>query len=75
MYLGSLLVLLGFFFATLSLLSLLVWIGLFVFFDRMATYEERDLYRILGEQYFNYQRQVPKWLPHIRREKIVMDVQ
>jgi protein-S-isoprenylcysteine O-methyltransferase Ste14 len=67
MYLGSLLVLLVFFFATLSLLSLLVWVGLFVFCDRMATYEERDLYGILGEQYLNYQKQVPKWLMHIRR--------
>jgi protein-S-isoprenylcysteine O-methyltransferase Ste14 len=67
MYLGSLLVLLVFFFATVSLLSLLVWVGLFVFFDRMATYEERDLIRILGEQYLNYQKQVPKWLMHIRR--------
>jgi protein-S-isoprenylcysteine O-methyltransferase Ste14 len=62
LYLGSLLVLLIFFFSTLSLLSLLVWVGLFIFFDRMATYEERDLIRILGEQYLNYQKQVPKWL-------------
>jgi protein-S-isoprenylcysteine O-methyltransferase Ste14 len=67
MYLASLLVLLSFFFATLSLLALLVWIGLFVFYDRMATYEERDLIRILGQQYVDYQKQVPKWLPHIRR--------
>lgn len=67
MYLGSLLVLLGFFFSTLSLLSLLVWAGLFFFYDRMATYEERDLCRILGEQYLNYQNRVPKWLLHIRR--------
>lgn len=67
LYLGSLLVLLGFFFATLSFLSLLVWIGLFVFYDRMATYEEQDLIRIVGEQYLNYQKQVPKWLMHIRR--------
>lgn len=71
MYLGSLLVLLGFFFATLSLLSLLVWVGLFFFYDRMATYEERDLCRILGEQYLNYQKHIPKWLPHIRRKKVV----
>jgi protein-S-isoprenylcysteine O-methyltransferase Ste14 len=62
MYLGSLLVLLAFFFATLSLLSLLVWTGFFIFYDRMATYEEQDLIRILGEQYSNYQKQVPKWL-------------
>jgi len=69
MYLGSLLVLLVFFFATLSLLSLLVWVGLSVFYDRMATYEEQDLIKILGEQYLNYQKQTPKWLMHIRRQR------
>ncbi|MCW4045405.1 MAG: DUF1295 domain-containing protein [Candidatus Bathyarchaeota archaeon] len=67
MYLGSLLFLLGFFLATLSVLSLLVWVGFLIFFDKMATYEERDLVRILGEQYLNYQRQVPKWLPRMRK--------
>ena len=67
MYLGTLLFLLGFFFMTLSLLSLAAWIGFFVFFDRMAAYEERDLIRILGEQYLNYQTHVPKWLMHLRR--------
>jgi protein-S-isoprenylcysteine O-methyltransferase Ste14 len=69
MYLRSMLVLLGFFFTTLSLLSLLMWIGLFPFYDRMATYEERDLIRILGQQYLNYQKRVPKWLIRIRRGK------
>jgi len=68
MYLAALLILLPFFFMTLSLLSILVWVGLFVFLDKMATFEERDLIRILGEQYLNYQRQVPKWLLHVRRK-------
>jgi protein-S-isoprenylcysteine O-methyltransferase Ste14 len=67
MYLGSLLFLLGFFFTTFSLLSLLVWVGLFIFYDRMATYEEQDLSRILGEQYLDYQRRVPKWFPRPMR--------
>ena len=66
MYLGSLLVLLVFFFATFSLLSLLVWVGLFVFFDRMATYEEQDLIKILGEPHLDYQKQVPKWFIHTK---------
>ena len=56
MYLGSMLFLLGFFLTTLSLLSLLMWAGLFIFLDRMATYEERDLYRIVGERYLHYKR-------------------
>jgi protein-S-isoprenylcysteine O-methyltransferase Ste14 len=73
MCLGALLALLGFFFSTLSLLSLLVWVGLFFFYDWMATYEEQDLIRILGEQYVNYQKRVPKWFPHIRRGTIKKD--
>jgi protein-S-isoprenylcysteine O-methyltransferase Ste14 len=67
MYLGSLLLLLGFVLATFSMLSLLVWAGLLVFFDRMATYEEKDLQNILGDQFLNYKRQVPKWLPRMQR--------
>jgi protein-S-isoprenylcysteine O-methyltransferase Ste14 len=50
MYLGELLILLGFSIATLSILSFIVWIVFFVFIDRMASYEEKDLTRILGQQ-------------------------
>jgi len=32
----------------------------------MATYEEKDLIRILGEEYTAYQKRVPKWFPGIR---------
>ncbi len=63
MYLGGLLVLLGFAIATLSFLSLAVWIAFFVFLDKMATYEEKDLTRMLGQQYVDYQRRVHKWIP------------
>lgn len=72
MFLGALLILLVFFFATMSLLSLLVWAGLFVFLDRMATYEEKDLIRFLGKQYLECQRRVPKWLLHMRREEKIV---
>lgn len=63
MYLGSLLILLGFIVTTLSVLSLAIWVALFMFLDRMAAYEEQDLKRILGQQYVDYQKKVPKWLP------------
>jgi protein-S-isoprenylcysteine O-methyltransferase Ste14 len=64
MYLGSLLILLGFSIATLSLLSFVAWIVFFIFLDRMASYEEKDLAKILGQQYFNYQKKVSKWIPY-----------
>jgi protein-S-isoprenylcysteine O-methyltransferase Ste14 len=66
MYLGTLLFCLGFFFVIPSLLSLGVWIAFFIFYDKMATYEEEDLTRILGDEYIDYQKRVRKWLPRKR---------
>lgn len=63
MYLGELLVLLGFSIATLSIISFVVWVVFFAFLDRMATYEEKDLRRVLGQKYSEYQRRVRKWIP------------
>ena len=65
-YLGTLKFCLGFFLSSPSLLSLGVWIGFFILYDKMATYEEKDLIRILGEKYIAYQKRVPKWFPRIR---------
>ena len=48
MYLGALLILLGFTVATLSILSFIVWLAFFIFWDQMATYEEKDLHGCLG---------------------------
>ena len=67
MYLGTCVFLLGFFFAIPSLFSLAVLILFFALYDKMATYEENDLIRVLGEKYAAYQRRVPKWLPRFRR--------
>ena len=67
MYLGTLVFFLGFFFAIPSLFSLAILILLFVFYDRMATFEENDLIRVLGEEYAAYQKRVPKWFPRFRR--------
>ena len=66
MYLGILLSCLGFFFVSPSLLSFGVWLAFFILYDKMATYEEKDIIRILGEEYIVYQKRVPKWVPRIR---------
>lgn len=66
MYLGILLFCLGFFFLSTSLISLGIWIAFFIIYDKMATYEEQDLVKILGKDYKFYQNRVSKWLPGIR---------
>jgi protein-S-isoprenylcysteine O-methyltransferase Ste14 len=63
MYLGILLFCLAFLFISVSLVSIVIWIGFFVFYDRMATYEEKSLIEILGESYIAYQKRVSKWFP------------
>jgi protein-S-isoprenylcysteine O-methyltransferase Ste14 len=68
LYLGTLLIYVGFTLATFSLLSFVVWIGIFLLYDKMATYEEEDLIRLLGDSYRNYRKNVPKWLPRIRQK-------
>jgi protein-S-isoprenylcysteine O-methyltransferase Ste14 len=65
MYLGTLLFCLAFLFISVSLVSIVIWIGFFIFYDRMATYEEKSLIEILGEPYIAYQKRVSKWFPRL----------
>jgi protein-S-isoprenylcysteine O-methyltransferase Ste14 len=58
----GILLFLAFIFVNVSLISIGIWIGVFVFYDRMATYEEKSLIEILGEPYIAYQKQVSKLL-------------
>lgn len=63
MYLGILLFCLAFIFICVSLVSIGIWIAFFIFYDRMAAYEEKSPIEILGEKYVDYQKRVGKWLP------------
>ncbi len=65
MYLGILLFCLAFIFVSISLVSIGIWITFFIFYDRMAAYEELSLIEILGEAYTAYQKRVSKWLPGV----------
>jgi len=67
MYLGGLMILLGFLFLKFSLIAFAIWIVYCGFCDWMASYEEKDLVRVLGKEYADYQSRVPKWLPFSKR--------
>lgn len=69
MYLGILLIYVGFIFSTLSLISSAAFVGVFFVYDRMATYEEKELMKMFGETYSDYQRRVPKWFPRVKPTK------
>jgi len=65
LYLSILLAYLGFVFGSMSLISLIPWVCYAVLFDKMASYEEEDLVRRFGDEYIEYRRRVPKWIPKI----------
>jgi protein-S-isoprenylcysteine O-methyltransferase Ste14 len=65
MYLGILLFCLAFLFICLSLVSFVMWVMFFIFYDRMATYEERKLIEMLNGRYIIYQNRVSKWFPKV----------
>ena len=69
MYLGGLMVLFGFLVLNFSLIALAIWLTYSVLCDWMASYEERDLLRVLGKEYADYQSRVPKWLVFSRIRK------
>ena len=63
MYLGVVSLFLGLSFATFSIAAFLISVALFILYDRFTAYEEERLLEVLGEEYREYRRRVPKWLP------------
>ena len=66
LYLGVLLIYLACFISTLSLLALLALIPVFLVHNMMVNFEESDLIRIYGDDYLEYRKKVPKWIPRLK---------
>ena len=63
MYLGIILIYLGYMLGTMSLLSILPWLLIVYLYAKMADHEERVLEEQFGKEYLEYKRRVPKWIP------------
>jgi protein-S-isoprenylcysteine O-methyltransferase Ste14 len=63
LYLAALLFYLFLISITLSLISLFLFIGVFFFYNTIATYEEKYLEKKFGQDYRDYKRAIPKWTP------------
>ena len=67
LYLSEILLYLGLFSFTCSLLSLAVIAVICVFLNYVAGAEEKLLEKTFGRQYLDYKRATGKWLPNLRR--------
>ena len=61
-YLGSIFIYLGLILMTLSLISLAILGIIFIFYNYIASHEERLLIKMFGQDYQDYVNKVPKWL-------------
>ena len=66
LYLGVLIIYIGFIFLTMSLISILGLIITFLMYNYIASFEENELEEIFKEEYLEYKKKVPKWIPSIR---------
>jgi protein-S-isoprenylcysteine O-methyltransferase Ste14 len=65
LYLGSIVFYLGLAVSTLSLLSVLVFMGIFAFYDYIASYEEKLMEAEFGADYSAYKKKTGKWVPRM----------
>jgi protein-S-isoprenylcysteine O-methyltransferase Ste14 len=70
LYGGSLLFYVSLFLGSLSLLSLVAFAAIFLFYDFIARYEEKILDQKYGQDYREYKRNVPKWIPRLRPARL-----
>lgn len=69
LYLASILTYLGLTVVTVSLFSLVLFVGIFVFYNYIASYEEKLLDAKFGEEYRKYKRRTGKWVPRIGKSR------
>jgi protein-S-isoprenylcysteine O-methyltransferase Ste14 len=66
-YLSEVLLYLGFLMLSLSLAAAVVWCIALVFLHYISRWEEKLLLARFGEEYAQYMRDVPMWIPHLRK--------
>ena len=68
-YLGFLIITLGMNVWWLTIIMLALWPVVVIVYYRLAKTEEKDAEEKFGEEYLEYKRRVPGWIPRIRRKK------
>jgi protein-S-isoprenylcysteine O-methyltransferase Ste14 len=64
MYFGILLIYIAFMSLSVSLISIGFFIIVFLVYNWMVNFEEEILENIFGEEYKEYKKKVPKWMPN-----------
>jgi len=66
-YLSEILLYLGLLMLSISLAAAVVWVGAIAFLHYISRYEEKLLLERFGRGYEQYMREVPMWIPRLRK--------
>ncbi|MFC1995149.1 methyltransferase family protein [Chloroflexota bacterium] len=69
MYFSEIILYLGLLFLHVSLAAFIIWVIAIFFLYYISRYEEKLLLAKFGEEYEQYMREVPMWLPRLYRKK------
>ncbi|MFW9999692.1 MAG: methyltransferase family protein [Candidatus Hodarchaeota archaeon] len=64
MYSGILLIYVAFILLSISIISIFLFIPVFLVYNWMANFEENILEDMFGDEYIQYKKRVPKWIPN-----------
>ena len=67
-YLSEILLYLGLLMLSMSLAAVVIWVIAIGFLHYISRYEEKLLLARFGEEYEQYMREVPMWIPRLRRK-------
>ncbi|MFX1237929.1 MAG: methyltransferase family protein [Promethearchaeota archaeon] len=64
LYLGVLFIYVAFIFLSMSLISIISFVIVFLVYNKLVNYEERILEDLFGEKYKKYKSSTSKWIPN-----------
>jgi len=67
-YMSEILLYLGLIMLNIALAAIGVWVITIIFLHFISRYEEKLLLERFGEEYRQYMREVPMWIPRLRRK-------
>ena len=65
LYLSVLLIYIAFLLLSISIISIGFFIIIFLVYNRMVSYEEKKLEKMFGNEFLEYKKKVPKWIPKL----------
>ena len=67
MYLGIFLIYVAMLLLLFSFIALIIAVVAFLVYNKMVNFEEGELEKLFGQEWLDYKKKIPKWIPKLRK--------